>query len=387
MQVTYENRPEDIGAILQGQSWAQWLSGPFEVARYFNFLVPTLLLYAVLQAWVLFWGVVYGVLLLGALLLALDLRARAKLRTTARVVPGPQTITLDEDFVEIRTQVGGARRVWQSLVRIDDHAEHLVLYISLKRAFVVPKRAFSSADEAARFVRLVYQRYEQSQGKTPPKLSWDSFAHAFQLAEQEPLHTIRWTVRPEVVARIMTLGADATGKLQVATLGGLVKQFLFLAVVAVGLIYYRYGVLGVAGGSDIFYFLMLVMTTMLLVTFGISLENRFVFLRHWKQQQASAGPAEALVYPLGLAAVKPDVLMLLHWDHIDDIADDHEAIVVYDLRPFIYLVLPKAAFDAPLQADRLQERMLELHAAAKRTDEDVFEAEVVDNPYQSPRVR
>lgn len=60
----------------------------------------------------------------------------------------PTEMTFTDDTYAVVTAMASVEINWRRLVKIEEHAEHFLLYLTQRSAVIVPKRAFSAEDAA-----------------------------------------------------------------------------------------------------------------------------------------------------------------------------------------------------------------------------------------------
>jgi len=76
--------------------------------------------------------------------------------TESNGILGAHTIIVDAEAVTERSAVGESRIAWSGLERIEDDGDYIYLYIGPLQAYVIPKRAFRTADDQEAFMQLVH---------------------------------------------------------------------------------------------------------------------------------------------------------------------------------------------------------------------------------------
>ncbi|QDU77822.1 hypothetical protein Pan97_49010 [Bremerella volcania] len=381
MEVTYENKPEDIAAILHGLPWADRLKDYWRTLRVLTAIWPLAILFIILGEW-FFLICLLGVVALCALLLTiLYWRAWASIGKNAKVIPGPQRLRLLDDYLETTTERGASRRRWSMVPRVQNLPDYVAIYVQKMRAYVIPKRYFASAEEAESFVARAQSLRSEGQAQPSPLLDWESFRQDNYLDEFQLIEHLKWEANPALYARLATMGIDADGKNAVPTNMGLIKQLILPIILTVLLIVLRYQV---GLNTDLFYYLLLTMTSILLLVFGLQWHSRTQFLRELSSQREVNRPDEAWFYDAGVATVTEEGIGFSRWSVLDQVSDDQEAIVIYDTLPFIYLAIPKAVLPDAEKQSALFERLKQCVDIAHDRYEEIVLAEVTDNPYQSP---
>ncbi|MBA2114536.1 YcxB family protein [Bremerella alba] len=382
MEVTYENKPDDIAAILHGLPWADRLRDYRHTLKVLLAVWPLAVLFVILSEWFLL-ACLLGVVVVCALLLSiLYWRAWASIGKTAKVIPGPQTLRLWDDYLELTAERGGSRRSWNKVPRVQNMPEHVVIYIQKMRAYVIPKRYFSTPEQAEAFATKAQSLRTQGIETQSPLIDWEAFRSDMQLDQFRLIEHLKWDPNPELYARLITLGINADGKNMVPTIWGLIKQLILPIILTLLLIVLRYQV-GI--NTDVFYYLLLIMTSTFLLVFGLQWHSHVQFLKELLVQQDVTRPDEAWFYEEGIATLTEEGVGFSRWSILDQVTDDWEAIVIYDTMPYIYLAIPKTALPDPEKQSALFERLKQCTDIAHDREEEIVLAEVTDNPFQSPR--
>lgn len=90
-----------------------------------------------------------------------------KARQNAPILQHPSTVTLsDQDF---RVEFGSTSTTtrWDGVPRVENTPTHLFLFIQPKDGFIVPRRAFDSDEEFARFCDLARRHQEAARPLAP----------------------------------------------------------------------------------------------------------------------------------------------------------------------------------------------------------------------------
>ncbi|WDI44990.1 YcxB family protein [Bremerella sp. P1] len=381
MEVTYENKPEDIAAILYGLPWNDRFQDYWRTLKVLLAVWPLAVLFAILSEW-FFLACLLGIVGLCALLLTiLYWRAWASIGKNAKVIPGPQTVRLLDDYLEATTERGAARRRWNTVPSVRNLPDYIAIYVQKLRAYVVPKRYFSSPDEADAFVARAESLRTRALENPSPLLAWEAFRQGNDLDQFQLIEHLKWDACPELYARLTAMGIDTDGKNTVPTAWGLIKQLILPIILAMLLIVLRYQM---EINTDFFYYLALTMTSILLLVFGLQWHSRLQFLKELSVQQEGSRPDEAWFFDEGVATVTEEGIGFSRWSVLDQVADDREAIVIYDTMPFIYLAIPKTALPDPEKQSALFERLKQCVDIAHDRHEEIVLAEVTDNPFQSP---
>ena len=386
MEVTYENQPEDIVAIFRAQSWGAWLQSLVPLLQFLHLFWPVALLAVALQDSFLLTTVGFAAVGVGLLQAVMYVRARINLPKNGKIFPGVQSLRLREDYLEMQMEDAAVRRPWKYVRQVAELGEHLVLYVRKDRAYVVPKRFFPSPAEADRFLAEARRLHAAALHQPAPELSWEAFRQDFAWDEPRFLRHLRWRHNPTLNARLMTSGIDDdnNGARKVPTGGGLLAQLIFPLTLCGILLVLRYAGTGIDESQTTMYYMLLVLASLFLFMFGLSFNLRWQYLRELRHQKKLALADEAWFYETGVGSCSPEAVGFSPWRILDKIAEDREAIVLYDLYPLLHLVVPKTAFATPEEATAFVERIQACHDIAHDKHDEVILAEITDNPFQSP---
>lgn len=106
----------------------------------------------------------FGLYFLGLALLLLLLRypvqpwVRRYQFAHQRVGEHEITMTANEDGLSSSSALVSGTAAWPSIRHVDDLPEHVLLWPNNRMGYIVPKRAFASADEADAFVRFAKEK-------------------------------------------------------------------------------------------------------------------------------------------------------------------------------------------------------------------------------------
>ncbi|MEW4565941.1 YcxB family protein [Bremerella sp. JC770] len=381
VEVTYENKPEDIAAILHGLPWKDRFQDYLRTLKILMIVWPLAVQFTILGEW-FFLACLGGVVVFCALLLSiLYWRALSRVSKNAKVIPGKQTVRLLDDYLETATERGASRRRWNKVARVHDMPDYVALYVQKLRAFVIPKRYFSSADEAAAFVAKAQSLRAAGLENPSPMLDWEAFRQANQLDQYQLIEHLKWEADPKLYARLAAMGIDVDGKNPVPTRWSLFKQLVWPFILTMMLFGLRFQL-----GSEphLMYYLVLTLTSFFLLIFGLQWHSRSQYLTELAAQDSYSRPDEAWFYDEGIATANEEGLGFSRWSVLDQVSDDREAIVIYDTMPFIYLAIPKAVLPDAERQSVLLERLQQCLDIAHDRHEEIVLAEVTDNPYQSP---
>lgn len=385
-EITYENQPEDVVAIFKAQPWGVWLRSLVPLLQFLHLFWPVALLALALQEAFLLRVLGYAALAIGVLQAAMYLRARLRLPLSGKVFPGPQTVRLYEDYLEMQMEDAAVRRPWKYVRQVAELGEHLVLYVQKDRAYVIPKRFFPSPDDAGRFLAEARRLHAQAEHRPGPHFSWEEFCRDIGLPAQKLVRHLRWQHDPQLNARLMTTGVDVNNQpaKKVPTAWGLATQLLLPLALCGVLLVLRYGGPGLDEGVAAMYYLLLVLTSLFLFVFGVTLSSRRQYLRELRHQRSLTVADEAWFYENGIGSCSPEAVGFNPWRMIEKIDEDREAIVLYDLPPFLHTVIPKTAFTTPEEATSFLEQIQTHHDIAHDKHNEIILAEITDNPFQSP---
>lgn len=398
MQVTYQNQPEDFFAILHALSWRERILGYLQVAGLGHCVWPLILILVVLQEWDFLWWIGW---LLGVFLLFYTYTYARNwwvLPKHVFIVPGEQQVRLTEEFLEATSQRGNSRRRWKYVSRIIDLPDHLMIYVHSQRYMAIPKKYFASPEDAQAFFARANQLRTDAQDKPMPPLDWETFRRDFGLADFSLIKYLNWTLDPKLSARIDTLGADKDGTKSIPTLLGLIGQTILPSVIVL----FLYS-LKLASGSDgqllqyTLYYTLLLLAILFAFIFGMQLHTYRQYRKSLARQVKLMRPEQIWFYAEGIGSITEEGHSFHRWQLIGPVENDREAIVVLDIPPFIYAIIPKASFEHAEEEEVIRERMQECYDTSRRTDQDatladkqdgieddVIVADLVDNPFRSP---
>ncbi|PQO31536.1 YcxB family protein [Blastopirellula marina] len=394
MQVTYQNQPEDFFAILRALSWRERIFGYLQVAGLGHCVWPLLLILVILQEWeFLGWiGLLLGVFLL--YYTYTYARNWWQLPKHVFIVPGEQQVRLTDDFLEATSQRGSSRRRWKYVSRIIDQPEHLMIYVHSQRYMAIPKKYFASPEEAQAFFARANQLRADAQDKPLPPLDWETFRRDFDLDELPLIKYLKWTLDPKLSARIDTLGADQDGTKTIPTLLGLIGQTIFPSVVVLFLFSLK-----LTSENDnplllnVVYFTLLLLAILFAFIFGMQLHTYRQYSKSLARQAKLLRPEQIWFYAEGIGSITEEGHSFHRWNLIGPVENDREAIVILDIPPFIYGIIPKASFESPEEEEVLRERMQECYERVHETaldatlvdgEDEAIVADLADNPFRSP---
>ena len=76
------------------------------------------------------------------------------------------TITIDPDGLTELTPVNQSMHYWRGIYRVDSTSEHIFIYIQQNQAHTIPRRSFSSPEQADQFFRTASD-YHQAAVQCP----------------------------------------------------------------------------------------------------------------------------------------------------------------------------------------------------------------------------
>lgn len=80
----------------------------------------------------------------------------------------PSTVTLSPNGVRSDDGPETATVRWEGISRVANTSQHLFIFAQPKRALIVPRRAFDSDEEFARFADFARAQCEAAKPQTPP---------------------------------------------------------------------------------------------------------------------------------------------------------------------------------------------------------------------------
>jgi len=385
MEITYQNSSDDIAAILRNRSLWEHLCTIYELSYVVVIWSPALVFNVLLQNWM--FVVILLIAMLGFWVYSQYQYAKLILfpGNSAKVFPGDQTVKLKPTHLEMRGERGVSRRCWSGIPRIINAANHLLFYVSTNRAFIIPKQAFESSDHAQQYFDLAQSYWKNSPEPDPLSHDWPTFLDEFGIDCGPLWQQKSWQFHPQLNARVIATGPDPTNIPTLPKARGLLILFLvgiFLAGIA-----WIIKLWAIDNYDEMWLIsvLMNAIVTIYLMVVGVSLNMPFVYFNELQRQKGLGDKkVEAWIYQNGIGLRTDLGVSFAHWKIIEEVAPDYESIVIYDLKPVVHVVLPKTAFenDEPFQAATHQ--IVELCNHAK-SDDDLVQAEISDNPFQSPR--
>lgn len=392
MQITFQNETRDVGVIFRALPWQDRFWGYLQGFQILNIFWPPALFALFLREWFLL-----GLLVSFAAILLLIhtfnyLRIWWNTAKHGKVVPGDMVLTLNEDFVELRSEFGAARRLWKHVTRIYEEPGYVVIFVSALRAYVIPKHFFPSTEEADRFVQKAIQLKEAAEEKPLPEVTWESFARECDLDQLHLIRHLKWKVDPQTCARIETVGVDSEAKNTIPTFWSLCSQLIFPGFLTISVLLSQWS--QVAGNSALYYLLML-LTMVIWMFFGLQLNTYLRFRSSLARQRTAIQPDEARFFAEGIGTVTEEGARFSHWKILEAVANDRDAIVIFDVSPFIYVTIPKVSFESFEEEEFVRERMQECHDfennvsrdAVLAEQDDVIVADLAENPFRSPPPR
>ena len=119
------------------------------------------------SSWSTLLALVLPVVIFGVIY-ALALQTNKKARIESPIFRHPNTVTLATS--DIRSECGPTTTTvrWQGISRVANTPQHLFIFTQPKNAFIVPRRAFDSDEEFARFADFARAHCEAAKPQTPP---------------------------------------------------------------------------------------------------------------------------------------------------------------------------------------------------------------------------
>jgi hypothetical protein len=87
----------------------------------------------------------------------------------AATIVGPHQFTPKLDGLHHRSKFAISTLLWSGIEKIEEFDKYFAFHFSSAQAFFIPKRAFSSPEQGAEFMRLVEQYRQQSTGTPIPQ--------------------------------------------------------------------------------------------------------------------------------------------------------------------------------------------------------------------------
>lgn len=75
---------------------------------------------------------------------------------------GPTTLTFDADRITVQNDHGRGKMEWAGILEIANTPDHLFLITGMLRAFIIPKRCFANADQAAETLSKLRTHFDQA---------------------------------------------------------------------------------------------------------------------------------------------------------------------------------------------------------------------------------
>jgi len=386
MEITYQNKPDDVAAILRNQSFWGHLKTIYELSYIMVIWAPALLFNVVLQNWQFLTVLLVVMFLFWAYVQYQYVRLLLSPGNKAKVFPGDQTVKLTPSHIELRGERGVSRRRWSGVLQLTNAANHLLFFVAKNRAFVIPKRAFNNDHQAQQYYELAQSYRGNPQEPDPAAHDWETFLVEFNINCGKLWQQISWRFNPKLDARVIATGPDPNEVPTLPRARGLLILFVIgLALASVA------GLLKLWGWDHqhddlwLMYDLMIVLVSIYLVVFGISLNMLFVYFNELQRQNILGDKQiEGWIYEQGIGLRSDHGISFSHWKIIEDVALDYESIVIYDLKPVVHVVIPKLAFQNDEQFQKTTNLIVGLCTDAKN-DDDLVPSEISDNPFQSPK--
>ena len=88
---------------------------------------------------------------------------RAKLFETEPALKEAHTTEITPEYLRQQDATGETKTRWNGIHKVVETATHIVLWVSPSAAYVVPKRAFDSEENAALFAQNAVNYWQQAQ--------------------------------------------------------------------------------------------------------------------------------------------------------------------------------------------------------------------------------
>ena len=82
---------------------------------------------------------------------------------------GNHSISIDAEGVTEKTSVGETRTDWSGIEKIDEDGQYVYLYVSVRQAHVIPKKAFTSTNDVEKFLQLAHAYRLNGTSSTSPQ--------------------------------------------------------------------------------------------------------------------------------------------------------------------------------------------------------------------------
>ncbi|MGY8768496.1 MAG: YcxB family protein [Pirellulales bacterium] len=397
MQVKFKNTQDDIHALLYSfPFWHRIWLGIGPIALFAMAMLPSLLLIALLGLWAIAaWigATAYGFIFLIMLLI---IRKIFTMKYDVRIPPGYQHTRLTDDFFEVISDHSRSRRTWNRFHRMVDSDDHLVLFISKMRAYIIPKDAFASREEAQQYFDFAQGQINHAAAHPGELPDMANYCADFtpDWASERP-QIMNFTCTLAQWARVEFYGVGEEFRKKLPTWKSAIGQ-LFTSIVFGGLLLISIlpSMTQIEGSSDSFFPWVASVLFVIFISIAInSYINWYRYLR-WRNQVQGyvTEPTTALFGSQGMSFMSKSIVSWGKWTQMDAISGDNELLAVIDYTPFVHCLIPRTAFNQPDEENEFLHVIQDFHATAKEedaedADSDIILAEAVEtgNPYQPPR--
>ncbi|WP_158545533.1 YcxB family protein [Bremerella cremea] len=392
--MTYQNQPEDIFALLHALSWRERVAAYLQVFGLGHCIWPVALLLIVLGEWAILQWIAAFVGLFLLYYTYIYARNWWQLPPQVHIIPGELQIRLTTDFLEAITQRGYSRRRWTAISKIVDLPNHLVIYVQAYRYLAIPKKYFTSPEQAQEFLARLTQLQAAALSGPMPSLDWEEFRRDFNLDQFSLIKHLQWKPNPQLSARIDTLGIDKDGTQSLPTIWGLIGQLIFPGFLALFLFFLKR-----SSSSDGLYtsftlhYTLLMLAILFAFIFGMQLYTYLRYRKALARQTTLQRPNQLWFYQEGVGTITEDTLSFHFWKTLGSVEQDRDAIVLQEAPPFVYAIVPKSSFTSPEEEEVIRERMQQCYINAHETVQEAILAEtaneaivadLIDNPFRSP---
>ncbi|PHS18473.1 MAG: hypothetical protein COA78_02280 [Blastopirellula sp.] len=396
MQVKFQNKQEDIHALMHSYPLGHriWLGiGP--TALFALAMLPSLLLIGLVGLWeIAAWigAVSYGFIFL---LILLIIRKIFTMSYEVRIPPGYQHARLTDDYFEVISGNGRSRRTWNRIDRMVASEDHLVMFISNLRAYIIPKAAFASSEAAQQFYEFAQNRISHAAdhpGELPNMLE-HSADFTPDWASERP-QILKFACTQAQWARVEFYGVGEEFRKKLPSWKSAISQLL-TAVVVGGMLLFSLSPdsLGDDSGTGSIITWIGAAIAVFFITIPINSGINWYRYFQWRKQVPGyvTEATTALFGSQGMSFQSKSIVSWGKWIQMDAISGDDELLAVIDYTPFVHCLIPRTAFSDPGEEKEFLHIIQDFHATAKEEaeeeDSDIILAEAVEtgNPFQPPR--
>lgn len=171
MEIEFTLTPQDIVAFnryhymnspaLRRSYWRGFLWGA----------VAAIMLFIMFSGWKSWWNALFPVLFLLIYMILFPLSVRRNINALGRRMQtegknrgvwGKHYIRIDEQELFEKTDVGESRWRWIGIERVVENNEYIFIYVSTTSAHAIPKRCFSSSEQAEAFYQTAKKFYDDA---------------------------------------------------------------------------------------------------------------------------------------------------------------------------------------------------------------------------------